>query len=121
MTARENVVLVARREYVERIRDRSFLVSTGVVVAILLFITVLPRILGAGEEETFTVGLVGEGSAVLARPLEAGAGSIGARVRTRGVPVAASTPTSSVPVPRHSIAMPAPLKAMSTKSPCQNL
>ncbi|HKE99914.1 MAG TPA: ABC transporter permease [Actinomycetes bacterium] len=83
MTARRNVYLVARREYVERLRDRSFLISTAVVIAILLFITVLPRFLGADDAERFTVGLAGGKSAELARPLVAGGPSIGARVEVR--------------------------------------
>src|SRR5262245_4007623 len=90
VTARRNVFLVARREYVERLRDRSFLISTAVVIAILLFITVLPRFLGADDAERLTVGLAGGESAELAWPLVAGGPSIGARMEVRRLADAAS-------------------------------
>ena len=90
MNARENVVNVARRELVERVRDRTFLISTAVVVVILLIITVLPSLLGADERPRYTVGLVGAGAAPLAEALAGGGQAIGADVQVRRLPDAAA-------------------------------
>jgi ABC-2 type transport system permease protein len=51
--------LVARREFTERLRDRSFLISTLITVLILLGVAVLPRLLGFGEPPTFDVATAG--------------------------------------------------------------
>jgi ABC-2 type transport system permease protein len=51
----ENVRLVARRELTERITERSFLVSSGVTIAIIALAVVLPTVLGFDDGDTFTV------------------------------------------------------------------
>jgi len=55
MSTLHAVRLVARREFTERLRDRSFLISTVITVLILLGVAVLPRLLGFGEPPTFDV------------------------------------------------------------------
>jgi ABC-2 type transport system permease protein len=52
------VRLVARREFRERARDRSFLVSTGLTILIVAAVVVLPRLLGLGDT-TYRVGITG--------------------------------------------------------------
>jgi ABC-2 type transport system permease protein len=44
----ETVKLVARRELTERIHERSFLISTGITLAIVVVVLVLPALLGFG-------------------------------------------------------------------------
>jgi ABC-2 type transport system permease protein len=56
---RQAVLLVARREIVERVRERSLWISTGVTVAILAGILVLPNALGFGGATRATVVAVG--------------------------------------------------------------
>jgi len=53
------VALVARREVVERVRERSLWISTGVTVVILVGILVLPSALGFGGATKATVAAVG--------------------------------------------------------------
>ena len=53
------VALVARREIVERVRERSLWISTGVTIAILAGILVLPSALGFGGATKATVATVG--------------------------------------------------------------
>ena len=53
------VGLVARREIVERVRERSLWISTGVTVAILAGILVLPNLLGFGGPTQGTVAALG--------------------------------------------------------------
>ncbi len=63
-------MLVARREFGERVRERSFLVSTIVTLLILAAILVIPTALDLGAAEPQRVGLVGAASADLAPVLE---------------------------------------------------
>ena len=51
----ENVRLVARRELTERVTERSFLISTGVTIAIIAIAVVLPTVLGFDEGDKYTV------------------------------------------------------------------
>ncbi len=47
ITARRQVLLVARREVIERVRQRSFLISTLVSMAIIIAVAVLPKLLNS--------------------------------------------------------------------------
>jgi ABC-2 type transport system permease protein len=83
MTTLDGVRLVARRELVERTRDRSFLISTAVTLVILCAFIVVPKVFFSNRTPTWDVGLVGSGSAALAGPLEQQAPLVGAKVRVR--------------------------------------
>jgi len=48
---REAVVLVARREFLQRARDRSFFVSTAITIGIIVLVVVFPRALNFGADE----------------------------------------------------------------------
>jgi ABC-2 type transport system permease protein len=48
---REAMVLVARREFVQRARDRSFFVSTAITIGIIVLVVVFPRALNFGADE----------------------------------------------------------------------
>ncbi len=50
MTARETVSIVARREMSERLRQKSFLVSTGITVLIVLAVATVPSLFGGGDD-----------------------------------------------------------------------
>jgi ABC-2 type transport system permease protein len=52
------VLLVARREFTERLRDRTFLVTNAFIVVILALALLLPSILGDGDEPG-RIGAVG--------------------------------------------------------------
>ena len=49
MTALESVRLVAKRELRERVREKSFLISTSINIVIIVAVIVLAAILGGGE------------------------------------------------------------------------
>ena len=55
MSAREAVRLVARREIVERVREKSFLIGTGISLAIILLVVLLPNLLGFGGRDAYTI------------------------------------------------------------------
>jgi ABC-2 type transport system permease protein len=57
------VALVARREIVTRVRERSFLISTLVTLLILAAIVVVPALLDRGEDQV-TVGVLGGAAGV---------------------------------------------------------
>jgi ABC-2 type transport system permease protein len=81
MNTREGIRLVARRELVEQLRGRSFLISTAVTLLILCAIILVPRLFGVGRPETFDVGLVGGASARVGQVLAAQADAAGVKVR----------------------------------------
>jgi len=80
MSIWDGIRLTARRELVEQTRARSFLISTLVTLLILCGIIVVPRLLGAGQPDSFDVGLVGPGSAPLGQVLTAQAPAAGVEV-----------------------------------------
>ena len=55
-----SVRLVARREVVERAREKSFLVSTGLTLLIVLGVVVVPPLLGLGDAPTYRVAFAAE-------------------------------------------------------------
>ena len=57
MRGREAVGLVVQREMRERVREKSFLISTGINVVIIVLVIGLSSVFG-GDEETYTVGYV---------------------------------------------------------------
>lgn len=75
------VWLVARRELVERGRDRSFLVSTVITLLVVVALAVVPQLLDDGPDR-FEVG-VGATSSVPAPALRASAERLGVEVRVR--------------------------------------
>ena len=80
----DGIKLTARRELVERTkRDRSFLISTLITLAILVAIIFVPKLLGSDDPEEFDVGLVGAASQPLGQALTAQGEAAGVRIRTR--------------------------------------
>jgi len=69
LTPRRAVMLIIRRELSERTRQKSFLISTGVTLLIVLAIAVLPGLLGDDGPKTYDIGVVGAGGAPLAEAL----------------------------------------------------
>jgi ABC-2 type transport system permease protein len=64
----ETVKLVARRELSERIHERSFLISTGITLAIVVIVLLLPTLLGFGGPNEYTVAAGSpEGRAIVER------------------------------------------------------
>jgi len=61
------IALVARREIVERLRERSLWVSTAITVAVLAGVLVLPAALGFGGATKGTVAVSGPQAAAAAR------------------------------------------------------
>jgi ABC-2 type transport system permease protein len=61
---REAMVLVARREFVQRARDRSFFVSTAITIGIIVLVVVFPRALNFGADE-YHVAFAGPDGAAL--------------------------------------------------------
>ena len=66
LSFREAAFLVARREFIQRARDRSFFVSTAITIGIIVLVIVFPKALNFGADE-YTVAFVGpDGPAIQA-------------------------------------------------------
>ena len=63
-TARQDVALVARREFVERARDKSFLISLAVTTLIIVGVVVLPTVFASPT--TYKIGVVGTDAKAIA-------------------------------------------------------
>jgi ABC-2 type transport system permease protein len=86
----DGIRLVARREVVEQVRGRSFMISTAVTLLILVGIIVVPRLFGVGRPELFAVGVVGAASAHVGQTLVAQADAAGVKVRLQPADLAAA-------------------------------
>jgi ABC-2 type transport system permease protein len=80
------VRLVARREIVERVRERSFLVSTSVMAVVVLLVVVLSSVFG-GDGAT-DVGVTDPAAMPVARAAAAAGQGGGAKLRVHPVSVA---------------------------------
>jgi ABC-2 type transport system permease protein len=80
VTTFDGIKLTARREVVERTRDRSFLISTMVTLLILGAVIVIPKLFGS-DSNTFDVGLVGPASQRLGPALVSQAAAADVKVR----------------------------------------
>jgi ABC-2 type transport system permease protein len=78
------VLLVARREFRGRVRTRSFVIGTGLIVALLVGLVLMQSLL-FGRADAVTVGLVGQATA-LSEPLRDTGRALGRDVDVREVP-----------------------------------
>ena len=83
MTSARAVSLVAKREFVTKVRTRSFLIGTAVIIAVLAGYVVLQSFLFSDQQRS-VVGLSGQATQ-LADPLREKARSFGIDVETRDV------------------------------------
>ncbi|ANZ36550.1 ABC transporter permease [Lentzea guizhouensis] len=83
MTSTRAVGLVARREFVTKVRTRSFLIGTAVIIAVLAGYVVLQSVL-FDDRQRSVVGLSGQATQ-LAEPLREKAKSFGVELETRDV------------------------------------
>jgi ABC-2 type transport system permease protein len=67
VTDRSAAVSVGRREFSERIRQRSFQISTAVSLAVITAVAVLAGVLGGDEPKTYEVGSRGAEAAAIVR------------------------------------------------------
>ena len=66
LQGREAVALVARREVTQKLREKSFLISTAVTATIIVLVAVVPTLLGAGGPTKYTLGTTDAASAQIA-------------------------------------------------------
>jgi ABC-2 type transport system permease protein len=76
--------LVAQRDFWYRLRDKGFLISTGITF-LVLSVFILIRAYGGGGTPTFDLGLLGSASARLGPLVEQAADSQNATIHTRAV------------------------------------
>jgi ABC-2 type transport system permease protein len=78
MSARRLWPIVARREFVERARDRGFQVSTAITVLLLVGVIVISAVFN--RPPSFDLVVVGEGSDALGQQVRAAADALGIEV-----------------------------------------
>jgi ABC-2 type transport system permease protein len=76
-TPRGTVRLIARREIVTRVRERSFAISTGITLLIVVALVVIPHLLSNGNDKV-KVGVLSSGAVALEPALRASAQQAGA-------------------------------------------
>ena len=81
MSARRLWPIVARREFVERARDRGFQVSTAITVLLLVGVIVISAVFN--RPTSFDLVVVGEGSDALGQQVRAAADALGIEVSVR--------------------------------------
>ena len=75
--------MVARRELKQRIKSRTYRITTAVLLLIVLGGIIIPQMLDDGEGTSYDLGLVGENSSELLATLDVLAGAAEARIDTR--------------------------------------
>ena len=90
MTSGAAIRLVAVREIRERVRERSFLISTAVSVTIVVLVAVLPSVLGFGDPSRYTVGVTDPAAASVAQAAATQARGFDAEIVVRRVAPAAA-------------------------------
>jgi ABC-2 type transport system permease protein len=83
MSASQTIALVARREVTQRVREKSFLISTMVSIVIIVLVAVLPTALGFGGKDSFTVGAVDPQGAAVAQVAARGADAFDAEITVK--------------------------------------
>jgi ABC-2 type transport system permease protein len=83
------VRLVARREFAERIRQRSWRISTAVTVGIVVAAAILAGVLGGDDTDSWTVGVSGPEAAAIAKVARSSAPQAGAEIEIERFPSAA--------------------------------
>jgi ABC-2 type transport system permease protein len=83
-------VLVARREFGERVRSRAFLISTAITLALVGAVAILAGVLGDDGPTDYDVGAQGTEATAIAPAARAGAPSIDARVSVQRFRTAAA-------------------------------
>jgi ABC-2 type transport system permease protein len=79
------VLLVSRREIIERLRAKSFLISTGIYLLVALASVIVPRLVGDGET-TYRIGVAGSGAPEIERAIGQLAPTLDAEVRVLRFP-----------------------------------
>jgi ABC-2 type transport system permease protein len=79
------LLLVARREFVERARDRTFLISNLVILLILIGASIGPLLFGGGDEP-YRIGAVGPEAEALLAAAEDGQETFDVNLRVSEVP-----------------------------------
>jgi ABC-2 type transport system permease protein len=90
LRGREAVALVARREVTQRLREKSFLISMGVTVVIIVLVAVVPPLLGAGGPSKFTIAVTDASSAQVGAAARQSAKGFDAELKVRRLSPAAA-------------------------------
>jgi len=80
VSGREAIGLVARREVAVRLREKSFLYSTLISLAVIACVALLPNLLGFGGQDSYKIAVGDPGSRAVADAAVRGADAFDAKV-----------------------------------------
>jgi ABC-2 type transport system permease protein len=80
MSGRQAVGLVARREVVERVFEKSFVISTIITLVVIGAVVLLPSALGFGGQDEYTIAVADPSAQPVADAAVRGAGAFDAKV-----------------------------------------
>ena len=80
MSDRQAALIVARREFSERIRQRTFQISTAVTLVVVAAVAILAGVLGSDEAKTYEVGAHGSESTAIVEAARAAAPQFDVRI-----------------------------------------
>jgi ABC-2 type transport system permease protein len=83
MKGRDVVATVARREFVERLHQKSFLVSTAITLVIVMLVSIVPSVFGDDGPDRYTVAAAGDSSQAVTDAARQVAPQFDARVQVR--------------------------------------
>ncbi|MGB3681107.1 MAG: ABC transporter permease [Rubrobacteraceae bacterium] len=81
-----SVLLVARREVMEKVRDRAFILFTAFMLLLPVAGGIFGAFFAAPDDRSYSVGLVGEGSGQLGAVLEEQTTALNAEIRVEQIP-----------------------------------
>ena len=84
LRGRAAIALVARREITQRIREKSFLISMAVTVALVVLVAVVPPLFGFGGKQSFTVAVTDDASLAVAKTAQRSAKAFDTELKVRG-------------------------------------
>ena len=90
MTPRRAVFLTARREVLERVRSRAFVISTLIQVGVVVVIVIVSAVTGGGGTDTFDVGYAGADAKAVITAAGEQAGAVDAKIEPREYPTEAA-------------------------------
>jgi ABC-2 type transport system permease protein len=83
LRGRSAVALVARREITQRVREKSFLVSMGITIAIVVLVAVVPALVGFGGKSTYELAVSDVASVPVGTAAQQGAQAFDAKLHVR--------------------------------------
>ena len=123
LRGRSAIALVARREITQKLREKSFLISMSVTVALVVLVAVVPPLLGMGGRSSYELAVSDPGALPVAKAADRGAKAFDVGLTVRELSPAKAPPRSrtgtSTPCSRRAGSSPRTLRGRSSSASCR--